>query len=367
MSGRRLATLLALALAVIGAALWLGARRTAPQDTAVGEPVLRGLAAELDQVSGIRIVGAGDRALVTLERRDGDWLVRELGYAADSPRVRRLLLALGDLRVTEQKTTDPAGHARLGVADVTDAQAQGLRLELAGPATPRTLIVGRTAGTQGSYVRIAGQPQALEARPALEVERAPRAWLARTVVDVAAARVQSFEIVRSDGHGWRGAKAQRDAAHYAVEGLPRGRELTHAGAPDATAGALGNLEFDDLRRAAPRAAGERPERATFRTFDGLVLDFEGRSAGTERWITLTVTADRALAARFAPTARAQAPAGSPQPPAASAQAPPAGAPTPGEVQAEAARLAARTAGWEYRLAPFRYDALFRPRDELLRH
>ena len=348
MSTRRFAVLLVLALGVIGSAIWLSAQRSLPRDVASGEPVLKGLAAQLDEVSGIRLVGAGNRTLVTLDRKDGRWLVGEVGYPADPARVRRLLLALGDLRVTEPKTTDPAGHARLGVGEVGDPQAQGLRIELAGAAAPRVLLLGRPAGTQGSYVRIPGDAQALEARPALEVERTPRGWLAKTVVDVAATRVQSFDIVRSDGHGWRAAKAQRDAAHYAVEGLPRARELTHAGAPDATASALGNLEFDDLRRSPARAAGERPERATFRTFDGLVLDFEGRGAGAERWITVSATADPSLATRFRPAADQRA----------------AGAAQPG---AEAGRITALTAGWEYRLAPYRYDALFRSRDELLRH
>ena len=348
MSARRFAVLLVLAVAVIGGAIWLGARRSLPRDATGGEPVLKGLAAELDQVSGIRLVGAGNRTLVTLDRKDGRWLVGEVGYPADPARVRRLLLALGDLRVTEPKTTDPAGHARLGVADVADPQAQGLRLELSGAAVPRVLLIGRIAATQGSYVRIPGEPQALEARPALEVERVPRGWLAKTVVEVAAARVQSFDIVRSDGHGWRAAKAQRDAAHYAVEGLARGRELTHAGAPDATANALGSLEFDDLRRAPARAAGERPERVTFRTFDGLVLDLEGRRIGTERWVNVSARADPSLAARFPSAADQQA---------------------PGEAQlrAEAGRITALTAGWEYGLAAYRYDALFRSRDELLRH
>ena len=348
MSARRFAVLLLLARAVVGAALWLTARRSLPRDVAFGEPVLPGLAAELDRVSAIRLIGAGDRTLVTLERQDSRWFVRELGYAADPARVRRLLLALGELRVTEAKTSDPAGHALLGVAEVADPHAQGLRLELGGTTAPRALLLGRAAGTQGSYVRIPGEPRSLEARPALEVERTPRGWLARTVLDVAAARIQSFEIARSDGDGWRAAKAQREAAHYAVEGLPRGRELSHAGASDAAAGALGNLEFDDLRRTPPRPAGERAERATFRTFDGLELEFEGRSAGTERWICMHAKADPALAARFPPAAGA---------PAFDAA----------QLRAEAARITALTAGWEYRLAAFRYDALFRSRDELLRH
>lgn len=355
MSAARLAILLALALVVGGALFWSGARRTPPQDAAVGAPVLPGLAAELDQVSGIRIAGAGSHTLVTLERRDGRWLVRELDYAADPARVRRLLLALGDLRVTETKSTDPAGHAQLGVADLADPQATGLELELTGPAPARALLLGRAAGTRGSYVRIPDQPQALEARPALQVERAPRDWLARTLVDVAATRVQSFEIARNDGQGWRAGKAQRNAAHYIATGLPRGRELTHAGAPDESAGALAGLEFDELRRAAARSAGDRPERATYRTFDGLVFNFEGRSTGAERWIAMSVSADPALAEHFAADASA--------PPAAGSGAAP---PEESATRAEAARLAALAAGWEYRLAPFRYDALFRSRAELLR-
>jgi hypothetical protein len=346
-SPKRLFVLLALALAVTGGAFWLSSQRTLRRDPDYGTPVLPGLAAELDAVTSVRLVGAGNRTLVTLTRGDGRWVVGEAGYPADTVRVRRLLVALGELHVVEPKTEDPARYPTLAVEDVEDPKAQSLRLELRGPREPLALIVGHAAAGLGAYVRVPGQRQALEARPALDVARAPRDWLARTIVDLAPARVQAVEVERSDATPWRAVKAARDAAHFEVPGLPKGRELSSAGAADAAGGALGNLEFDEVRRAEPAAEHSRPQRAVVRCFDGLVVALEGRADGEARWIRLAASFDAELAARFPPAAGQAAPGGE-------------------QVRAEAERITATARGWEYRVPAYRYDAIFRRRDELLR-
>jgi hypothetical protein len=346
MSPKRLFVLLALALAVTGGAFWLSSQRTLKRDPDYGTPVLPGLAAELDAVTQLRLVGAGNRTLVTLERGSGRWLVAEEGYPADAQRVRRLLVALGELHVLEPKTEDPARYAALAVEDVEDAKAQSLRIELRGLHDPLALLVGHAAAGQGAYVRVPGQRQALEARPALDVARAPRDWLARTIVDLAPERVQSVEVERGGAPPWRAIKATRGAAHYDVPGLPKGRELTSLGAADAAGNVLGHVEFDEVRHAA--AAPGRAERAVVRCFDGLVVTLEGRAEGDARWITLAAEFDAALAGRY--------------PPAAGEAAPGAEA-----VRAEAERITATARGWEYRLPPYRFEAIFRKRDELLRH
>ena len=348
MSSRRLFVLLVLALAVTGGAFWLSSQRTLPRDPDYGAPVLPGLAAELDAVTSLKVVGAGSRTLVTLERRDGHWLVAEAGYPADPARVRRLLVALGELHVLEPKTEDPARYRALAVEDVEDAQAQSLRLEAGGLKEPVALLLGHAAAGQGTYVRVPGQRQALEARPALDVARAPRDWLARTVVDLAPARVQELEVERAGAPPWRAVKSAREAAHFDVPGLPKGRELTSLGAADPAGNALGNLEFDEVRRAAPATGPHRPDRAVVRCFDGLVVTLEGRAEGEARWITLAASYDAALAARFPPAAGQSAPGAE-------------------QVRAEADRISATARGWEYRLPPYRFDAIFRKRDELLRH
>ncbi len=347
MSLKRLSILLALALAVGGGALWLTSPRAPQRDAEFGTPVLPGLAAELDSVSSVKLVGAGQQTLWTLNRTDGHWQVAEAGYAADAVRVRRLLVAIGDLRVVEAKTDDPARYPTLGVEDVDDAKAKSLRLELGGLREPRALLVGRANG-QEVYVRLPGQRRALEARPGLDVARAPRDWLARSIVDLAAERVQAVAVERSDAPPWRAEKTARDAAHFDVPGLPKGRELASAGGADGAGSALGNLEFDEVRKAEPAPATGLHARAVVRTFDGLVVTLEGRSEGEARWLTLDAAFDAAIAARYPP---------------------PAGHAAPGaeQVRAEAERIAATCRGWQYRIPVYRYDAIFRKRDDLLRH
>ncbi len=347
MSAKRLLALLALALAVLGSAFWLSARRPLTRDPVYGTPVLPGLAAELDAVTQLRLVGAGGQTLVTLDRDGGRWLVTESGYAADPQRLRRLLVALGELHVLEPKTRDPARYGALAVEDVEDPKAQSLRVELRGLRQPVALLVGRAAAGQGAYVRVPGDPQALEARPALDVARAPRDWLARTIVDLTPERVQSVEVERSDAPAWRAVKAARESAHFDVPGLPKGRELASLGAADAAASAFGHLEFDEVRRSAAAAMPGHAERAIVRCFDGLVITLDGRADGEARWIALAASVDPALAARFAPAASTAAPGAA-------------------AVGVDAERINATARGWEYRLPPYRFDAIFRKRDELLR-
>ena len=367
MSAKRLLLITALAALAIASSLWLSARRSAPPSSS-GARVLPGLAIRLDAVSGIEIEGAGPKPLVTLARKDGHWQVVESGgYPADEPRVRRLLVALGDLEVLETKTADPERYAALGLEDLATATAKSLRLTLAGAAGTPKLVVGKAAGTHGSYVRVEGAGPALEARPLLEVPRAPRDWLARALLDITSARIQSAEITRSDGPAWRTERDSPTAAHFTVPGLPRGRELASAGAADAIGSALANLELDDVRAAA-NSADPHAQRALLRSFDGLVLSFEGRGSGDERWVRLSASFDPHLAARFA--VKEPAPAAAPSPgaaPAAAATTPAATTAAPADGGAEAARINALTHGWEYRLPRYRFDALFRPRDELLRH
>jgi Domain of unknown function (DUF4340) len=348
LSRQRLVVLLVLALAVTAGAIWLSSPRSAQRNPGHGTPVLPGLAARLDAVTSLRLVGAGSQPLVTLSRDDARWIVGEAGYPADPVRVRRLLVALGELQVLEPKTDDPARYPALAVEDVEDPKAQSLRLELGGLAEPVALIVGHAAAGRGAFVRVPGQRQALEARPALDVARAPRDWLARTIVDVAPARVQAVEVERSDAPAWRAVKAARDAAHFDVPGLPKGRELTSPGAADPAGNALGNLEFDEVRRAEPTPAHARPQRTLVRCFDGLIVTLEGRTDGEARWLTLAASFDAELAARFPPAAGQAAPGAD-------------------QVRAEAERITATARGWEYKLPPYRFDAIFRKRDELLRH
>jgi hypothetical protein len=344
-SGRRFLALLVAALAIITFAFWLSAQRYLPRDRSFGTPVLAGLAPSVDDVRSVRIVGAGNAVLVTLDRPDGRWRVAELDYPADGRRVRALLRTLGELHMLERKTRDPANYARLGVEDVASATATGLRVELRGAAGPVALIVGREADPSSGYVRVAGAAETLLATPRLDLDREPRAWLARTIVDVTPARVQAAEITRAGSAAWRAERPARGAP-LAFAGLPAGRELDD-GASEIVANALAALELDDVRDARTFTPAGAESHATYRTFDGLVLAFTGREDGDARWLRVDASVDAAQADRFPPGAGDDAPGDE-------------------QVRAEAARIAtAATRRW-YRVGGDRYDRVFRPLAPLLR-
>jgi hypothetical protein len=343
----RFLALLVAALAVITFAFWLSTQRYLPRDESFGARVLPGLEARLDEVKGVRIVGAGGRTLVTLDRPDGRWEVAERGYPADATRVRTLLNALAALQVVEPKTREAANHARLGVEDVGQAGAAGVRLDVRGPESPVSLIVGRDAEPDGVYVRVPDEAQALLARPRLDLPRDPREWLARAVLDVAPSRIQSFEIEPAGQRPWRGEKDSRAVLHFAVTGLPTGRTLYAPDAADVLANALAGFEAEDVERVtvAP-AAPVGGARAVYRTFDGLVVTLHGREDERGRWVRFEFAHDPALPARFPPGAADEAPGIE-------------------QVRATADRLASTTDGWWYRVAADRYDRAFRPLAGLL--
>ena len=346
MSARRLLALLTCALIVAGGAYYTLAGHDAKRaDPAVGTRVLPGLAERLGTIATIRIVGGGQRTLLTLSRRADQWQVDEYGYPADDARARRVLLALAELRIVETKTADPARYAALGVDEPAGEASQALRVELRGAGPPIALLVGRPAGERGGYVRLPGSAAALEARPALDLARMPRDWLSRTIVDLAAERVQSVEVRPASGPAWLAQRADRAAAHFSVA-LPKGRELTSLGAADGAAHALGALELEDLRRVTNPDAVPRPEGMVVRCFDGLIVTLEGREQQAEHWIRVRAEYDTAVADRFR-----------------DGTTPPV---TDGARQ-QAERLTRIASGWEYRIAAYRYEALFRKRDDFARH
>lgn len=348
MNPKRFLALLVAALAVISFAFWLSTQRYLPRDAAFGARALPELEPALNDVTGLRIVGPGNAPLVTLDRPDGRWQVAERGYPADASRVRALLLSLAELEIVEPKTADAANYARLGVEDVNAPGAQGFRIEIRGLDRPLALVVGREAQPGSGFVRRADAAEALLVRPRIDVDRDPRAWLARPVLDVAPGRVQAFEIARTGARPWRGEKRSRAEATFALAGVPRGRDLYAPDAADVVAGTLASFDFEDVRRADAAPAGGEDARATFRTFDGLVVTVVGRVEADARWLRFDVAYDPAQTARFPPGAGDDAPGGE-------------------QVRAEADRLGATTGGWWYRVSPDRYDRTFRAIDTLLRN
>jgi len=350
MTSRGLLMLAVAALAAIAAGLWLAAREGSPDREARPGLLYPALERELDSIKTVRIIKAGDERAVQLERGDGGWTVTErAGYRADRDQLRRLVVAIAEARRLEEKTSKPEQYAALEVEDTSGPGAKGLRIELAGPATPVNLIVGKPGvGANAQFVRRAGEAQSWLIDRKLDASSAPDQWLEKEIVNIAADRVQSATVTAKGAKPYSAARNARGEPDFQVANLPKGKSLRSASIADSFASALSGLSLTDVKPVGELGQEPPADRATFRTFDGLVVEFEGWMQGERRFIALKAAFDAAQAQRFQPTAGKD------------------GARQPGsDVGDEATRLAARTSGWAYEIPAYRYENLFKPLAALL--
>ena len=114
MSRQRFIALLVAAALAISAALLLSTQRNPPRD-AHGIALLPSLAGELDTVTAVSVRRASATPTATIHQQNGRWTVAQRGdYPADVSKLRKLLLALNDAKIVEQKTSNPASFPVIG-------------------------------------------------------------------------------------------------------------------------------------------------------------------------------------------------------------------------------------------------------------
>jgi len=365
MTSRRLLILGVLALVAILAAFLLVNRHSATPVSALPAALYPELKAQLDAVDAVRIYKAGDARAVELLRTKDGWAVAERdGYSADAVKVRKLLLALAEAKPVEEKTSSAEHYAKLGVEDVSRPTATGVRLELHGQKAPVNLIVGKPGnGPQAMYVRRVGEPASWLINETLDTSGTADAWLRKEIIDVSADRAQSAAVTVGDAKSYSAAKQRRADADFKVDAVPKGKELSSPAAANGVASALTSLTLADVRSAKAFAAEKPTAHATLKTFDGLVVNADGWIKDGKHYVALKTAYDEALAKQFhveaAPADKADA-----KKPDAKSEAPPA-APAP-NIADEASTANAKLAGWVYEVPEYKYEAIFKPLDELLK-
>jgi hypothetical protein len=328
---------------VAAAAVWVsshsGAQRTAP----VAVAVLPSLAETIDAVSEVRLA-RGDGTATTLVRGDKGWIVAQRKYPADQAKLRALLIGLSTLRPIEEKTSDPARYAVLDVEDANDAKSHSVRVDVAAASRTWSLLIGKPSGSSATFVRAPGSAAAWLVQPRIDADPQPARWIATNLLDVSSDRVQQVSISPAGGPSYALARERQDVPDLALRAVPPGRKPASAAVIGAVAGALTRLNAEDVRDWSP-AAPEHPSRARFRMFDGLQLDLDGYREGIKTWVRINASVDQATARRFA-----------------------SGKPTPQNGQApdaEAAAINAHAQAHDFELPAYKYDAIFRPLEELL--
>ena len=363
MRQQKFLTLAVAAVALLGAGLWLNAHRDAQQATLGGGAVFTDLKPALGDIDEIRF-SKGDGSRTTLKRGADGWIVVERNYPADSARVRELALNLAAMKVIEPKTGDPSNYAKLGVEPADSPTATSTLVELVAGKKTWSLLVGKSASGRGVYVRKPADKTSALAEPTVSVDPDQKRWVDRLITDLPGADVHDIAVTPASGPAYLLTRARPADADLVLSPVPKGRKPATSMSLDAQAEALSAFNFDDVLPVGDPAPAPT-DKAVWRTFDGQVIELAGRRTTDKAFVTVTAHRDPALAAQF--------PAATPTPatptPAAPAAAAPAAA-KPGAAEPKPAaktveRLAARSAGVQYEIPVYKYDALFKPEEELL--
>ena len=330
MNQRTLLVLVGLAIVAIGGGWYFGTASIPTQQKTMvaGQLMFPDLAPKLQKAAKIEVVFQGKPMTVAL--KDGRWgLTDRAGYPVQERKLHAMMAALTELRLVEDRTSDPAQFSRLGVEDATkpDANSNLLRvLEADGKPILEVVTGHRRMRTQGKveeqvYVRRPTENQAWLADGALQVDHDPAQWLDRDIANIDHAKIASVVVTRGGktlvfGRMDEKLAMTEPAEHpkledYKVEDIARAFEL---------------LTFQEVR-AASDPIGQTVGKAVFTTTDGLTINATVFRADKDIWVDLAVFgADKAAA--------------------------------------EAATLSKKLSGWLYQLGSWKEKALVPEMDDL---
>ncbi len=297
MSRGRFTALLAAALIVLAVALYLGSRRNTTEPSATGTLFLPQLANALGTVSAIDLQKGAATPAVTLHRAGDQWSVAQRAdYPADASKVRKLLLSLADAKILEEKTSNPANFAVIGVDDPAKPGATGTQITLTTKDGKHSVIVGKPIG-EGNFARRAGEDRSFTVEPGINADVEPRTWIDSRLLDIPAAQIQSVAEKFASGSGYSLHRLKPGEDGFALDGAPpAGRKILDAKALAPSPSALSGLSADDVA-AASGIDFSKSSQAIFTLADGNVVTVTGAAADDKRWIEVQSTKDAALNAK----------------------------------------------------------------------
>ncbi len=318
MNRQRFVLLLIAALVVLTTGWYVATRRDEPS-MSEGAALYPQLAADMASITAVDIRKGSATPTVSVHANGGRWTVAERAdYPADVTKLRKLLTALGEAKIIEEKTSDPARYASIGVADPTRPESLGAEVTVTGPIKA-AVIVGKSVG-QGTFVRRAGEPQSFSVEPAISLETEPRFWIDSRLLDVPTPLIQDIQFEPAEGARYAIHRVKPTDDAFSLDGAPADRQAldAHALAPSPTL--LANLTAEDVAPVAAVPVGPAM-RVVITLNNGGTLTLVGMVDGGKHWLQLTAGKD--------------------------------------------VQLTTKTAGRAFEIASYRYDAIFKPLEQLL--
>jgi hypothetical protein len=302
-------------------------RQPALEIKKAARPLAPDLVRNVDRLSAIE-VKQGDKSL-TIERKGEAWSIKERGgYPAKADVARSLVARLAASEFVDPKTRVAANHGVLELEDPAgkDAKSRLVRLVDAKGAALTEIVVGKRKyeafgpSRPGTYVR---EPKAVEtwlATGDIDVPVDVRGWAQSGIVDLPADKITKVTIALA---GEAPLTIEREQpGKYKLLGVPEGRKLKQGGLVDETARAAASVELDDVRKAVPAAASDKPSVITVLSEGGPTVKLTLRKDPGGDWLAVVAEGD-------------------------------------GEARKAADAITARTGGWEYKIPAAKAGALLK--------
>jgi hypothetical protein len=226
---------------------------------------------------------------------------------------------LSDAKIIEEKTSNPASFSQIGVDDPSSPGASGAEIGFTARDGQHTVIIGKPVG-DGNFARRGGENRSYSVEPGITFETEPRYWIDTKLIDVAAAGIQSIQVKPSAGAAYSLHRDSANGGNFVLDGVPAGRKALDAASLAPSPTSYGALSADDVAPAGDIDFG-KATLVTVTLADGNVISLTGATVGDKHWVQLQASKDAALNAK--------------------------------------------AGGRAFEIASYRFDAIFRPLEQLL--
>jgi Domain of unknown function (DUF4340) len=289
MKQKRLTWLLIVTVVVAGAAIYTVKERDDRTVTnVVAEQLFPDLSSKINSIDEIA-VQSHDRSVTVKRNPDGHWVVAtKYDYPASFETVKKTIVGFVGMTVVEPKTADPKLFPELGLADVASDGSKAKLVALASDGkTVASILFGERKYVPGvadarAYVRKADGGRAWLVDHAPDADNDVKHWMVSETVSISRERMKDAVLNGPNRRALTVYRDSKDEKDFKVRNMPSGAKLDYAGAPDAIAGALAAVNFDDVKPLSDVDFAQ-PDTAVFTTFDGLEVTVSLVKQGDETW------------------------------------------------------------------------------------
>lgn len=331
-------------------------RDSSPEKPAGGDLLLPSIAGQVNAIDSVEIVAAGDRKVASLHRVGGHWRVAEMhDYRADWSKLRTLLADLAQAEVIEAKTDKPGYYARLGVEDIGNEDAGGMLVRLGIQGDITAIVLGKKAqGRNGQYARLQDQAGSVLLDREIDVPDQTLDWVELGIVDINSSEVAEVEVIHPDGERLLVTKVSADQTDFELAGIPEGREVKSSWALNSLGSTLSLLELKSVRLAGDMDWGEAV-RMRLLTFSGMEIMVDLLANGDDYLLRLRASHPAAAIAVNTPEDEITDPAEQEIEQQALA-----------DVTQAVEDINQRVSGWVYAIEKYKYDAMVKKPEDLLK-